>query len=143
MDVFLIKTKTIMEIKETTVTESQLKMVTELFVSDNAKINLEAEDVRKIVVGRTGVMYEASQEALVRSEFMKGFFVELSVKKQVKESTHLLICIDEDQNDKLTMMDIMSLSDFMSSLGKDVDMLWAVNTNTSGNGITIRVLSMR
>lgn len=133
----------IMNIKETKITEAQLDMVTEVIVSEDAKINLDAEDVRKIVGGRTGVMYEAQQEGEERAEFMKEFFDAVASNTQVKGCTHMLISLEEDQNDKLSMMDMMAVNDFLGSLGEGIELLWGVKPSKSASGMVIRVVCMQ
>lgn len=133
----------IMKITETKITDAQLDIVTEVIVSEDAKINLDAEDVRKIVTGRTGVMYEAQQEGKERAEFMTGVFEALAAKPQVKGCTHMLISLEEDQNDKLSMMDMMAVNDFVGSLGEGIELLWGVKPSTSAPGMAIRVVCMK
>lgn len=132
-----------MKIKETKITDAQLDMVTEVIVSEDAKINLDAEDVRKIVEGRTGVMYEAQQEGEERAQFMTGVFETLAAMPQVKDSTRMLISLEEDQNDKLSMMDMMAVNDFVGSFGEGIELLWGVKPSKSASGMTIRVVCMK
>lgn len=58
--------------------------------SKEAMICLDADDVSKVIVGKSGIMYEAQQEGKSHSEFMKSFFNELVAKPQVKNSRMFL-----------------------------------------------------
>lgn len=95
-----------MKIKETEITEALLDQITERVVSKEAMICLDADDVSKVIVGKSGIMYEAQHEGKSHSEFMKSSFNELVAKPQVKNSSNVLISIKMDGQNPLVMEDI-------------------------------------
>lgn len=62
-----------MKIKETEVTETLLSQITEQVVSKEAIMCPDADDVCKVIVGKSGIMYEVHHEGKCHSEFMKAF----------------------------------------------------------------------
>lgn len=95
-----------MKIKETEIIEALLDQITERVVSKEAMICLDADDVSKVIVGKSGIMYEAQHEVKSHSEFMKSSFNELVANPQVKNSSNVLISIKMDGQNPLMMEDM-------------------------------------
>lgn len=131
-----------MKIKETKISEAQMDEVYERVKSDKEYINIDATDVRSVIAGREGVMYEASQEDTDRSEFMKAFFEELASKQQVQGCSRMFISIGMDDNDPLSMSDLNYVNDFMSLFIDDVDVIWGVKSNKPGTGLSLLAVCM-
>lgn len=131
-----------MKIKETKITEAQLDEVYERVKSDKEFVNIDEPDVRHIIAGKDGVMYEAAQDDMDRSDFMKTFFDELSSKPQVKDCCKMFVSIAMDDEDPLTMSDLSYVNDFMYLFDDDTDAIWGVKSNESGKGASLLVVCM-
>lgn len=131
-----------MKIKETKITEAQMDEVYERVKSDKEYIGIDANDVRSVIAGKEGVMYEAGQEDMEHSEFMKAFFEELASKQQVKVCSRMFISIGMDDNDPLSMSDLNYVNDFMSLFIDDVDVIWGVKSNKPGTGLSLLAVCM-
>ena len=124
----------IMKIKETEITETLLNQITERVVSKGAMICLETDDVSKVIVGKSGIMYEANQEKKNHSDFMKSFFNELAAKPQVRNSSNVLISIKMDGENPLMMEDMGIIHEFMGVFTDDTEAICGVSTNDPSNG---------
>lgn len=131
-----------MKIKETKITEAQLDEVSERVKSDKEFVNIDEPDVRSVIAGREGVMYEASQEDMDCSEFMKAFFDELASKQQVKDCCKMFVSIAMDDEDPLTMSDLSYVNDFMYLFDDNTDAIWGVKSNEPGKGASLLVVCM-
>lgn len=123
-----------MKIKETEITETLLDQITERVVSKEAMICLDADDVSKVIVGKSGIMYEAHDEGKNHSDFMKSFFNELAAKPQVKNCTNVLISIKMDVENPLMMEDMGVIHEFMGVFADDTESIWGVSTNDPSKG---------
>lgn len=75
-----------MTIKEQHVNESQLDEVAGLIENEKNMINLDRDDVKSVLVGKEGILYQANQdEGVENSTFMKEFFGALKEKKVVQD----------------------------------------------------------
>lgn len=131
-----------MKIKETKITEALLDEVYERVKSDEELPNLDANDVRHIIAGEDGVMYEAVQDDMDRSDFMKTFFDELASKQQVKDCCKMFVSIGMDEEDPLTMSDLSYVNDFMYLFDDNTDAIWGVKSNEPGKGASLLVVCM-
>lgn len=123
-----------MKIKETEITETLLDQITERVVSKEAMICLDTDDVSKIIVGKSGIMYEAHHEEKDHSDFMKSVFNNLAAKPQVKKCSNVLICIKMDGENPLMMEDVDIIHEFMGVFADDTEAIWGVSTNDPSNG---------
>lgn len=130
-----------MKIKETEITETLLDQITERVVSKEAMICLDADDVSKVTVGKSGIMYEAHQEEKNHSDFMKSVFNELAAKPQVKNSSNVLISIKMDGKNPLIMEDMGFIHEFMGVFTGDTEVIWGVSTNDSSkDGMALLII---
>lgn len=129
-----------MKVKEIEITEALLDQITKRLVNNEAIIRLDADDVSKVIAGKNGIMYEAHQEEISQSDFMKSFFNELAVKPQVRNCTNILISIEMDNNNPLMMEDISIINQFMEQLSDDTETIWGVSTNSSDGVMTLLVI---
>ena len=129
-----------MKIKETEIIEALLDQITERVVSKEAMICLDADDVSKVIVGKSGIMYEAQHEVKSHSEFMKSSFNELLAKPQVKNSSNVLISIKMDGQNPLMMEDMGIIHEFMGVFIDDTEAIWGVSTNPSDGDMELLVI---
>ena len=129
-----------MKIKETEIIEALLDQITERVVSKEAMICLDADDVSKVIVGKSGIMYEAQHEVKSHSEFMKSSFNELVAKPQVKNSSNVLISIKMDGQNPLMMEGMGIIHEFMGGVIDDREAIWGVSTNPSDGDMELLVV---
>ncbi len=99
------------------VNESQLDESAGLIQNEESKINLDGNDVKTILIGKEGVLYQAVQdEGVDNSTFMKDFFNELRKKDEVLTCTSMLISIGMSQENPLIMVDMEIINDFFDQL---------------------------
>lgn len=130
----------IMKIKETEITETQLDQITERVISKEAMICLDADDVSKVIVGKSGIMYEAHDEGKNHLDFMKSYFDELAVKPQVRNCTNILISIKMDGENPLMMDDMGIIYEFMRVFVDDAEAIWGVSTNPLDGDLELLVI---
>lgn len=118
-----------MKIKETVFTEALLDQITERVVSKEAMICIDADDVNRVLVGKSGMMYEARHEDGTHSDFMESFFTELAAKSEVKNSKNVLISIKMDEESPLMMEDMNIINEFMDVFADDTKAIWGLSTN--------------
>ena len=83
-----------MKYTSTNVTDSQIPEISALVVNNDALISLDLDDVKSIMSGHEGVLYEGSQdENENHEEFMKSFFKELSSIQNVTKCHSILMFI--------------------------------------------------
>ena len=117
-----------MKIKETEIIEALLDQITERVVSKEAMICLDADDVSKVIVGKSGIMYEAQ------------LFNELVAKPQVKNSSNVLISIKMDGQNPLMMEGMGIIHEFMGVFIDDTEAIWGVSTNPSDGDMELLVI---
>lgn len=124
-----------------TITEEQLNEVVKVIVRHPGIINLDADDVRYVLSGKSGILYSAQQEGSDYQQFMKRIFKELSEKSQVKECQYMVMSIGMSAEEPMTMDDMDIINDFIGSLMNDVmEIKWGLKTNAEGEGMTIQVI---
>lgn len=117
--------------------------ITERVVNKEAMIRLDADDISKALIGKSGVMYEAHNAGKDRSDFINSFFNELAVKSQVKNSTSVLISIEADNNDPLMMEDTSIINGFIERFSDDTETIWGISTNSSDGIMKLLVICTR
>ena len=120
-----------MVIKEQHVTESQIDEVVKLIENAKNLINLDKDDVKSVLVGKEGVLYQANQEEGVEnSTFMKEFFGILKEKEVVQDCTSMLISIGMSPEEPLMMEDIEIIHDFFESFdNENLEAKWGLRNN--------------
>ena len=127
-----------MIIKEQHVSESQLDEVVRLIENGKCLINLDKDDVKSVLVGKEGVLYQTNQEEGVEDTFMKEFFGALKEKEVVQGCTSMLISIGMSPEDPLIMEDIEIIHDFFESIYKEnMVSKWGIKNNEAGERMSI------
>ena len=120
-----------MIIKEQHVSESQLDEVVKLIENVKGLINLDKDDVKSVLVGKEGVLYQANQEeGMENSTFMKNFFGALKENEVVQGCTSMLISIGMSPEEPLMMEDIEIIHDFFESFdNENLEAKWGLRNN--------------
>lgn len=128
-----------MVIKEQHVSESQLDEVVKLIENVKGLINLDKDDVKSVLVGKEGVLYQANQEEGVEnSTFMKDFFGALKENEVVQGCTSMLISIGMSPEDPMMMDDIEIIHDFFESIhNENMESKWGLKNNEAGERMSI------
>lgn len=128
-----------MTIKEQHVNESQIDEVAGLIENEKNMINLDRDDVKSVLVGKEGILYQANQdEGVENSTFMKEFFGALKETKVVQDCTSMLISIAMSPEDPLMMEDIEIIHDFLESINNEsLEVKWGIKNNEEGGRMTI------
>lgn len=128
-----------MVIKEQHVSESQLDEVVKHIENVKGLINLDKDDVKSVLVGKEGVLYQANQEEGVEnSTFMKDFFGALKENEVVQGCTSMLISIGMSPEDPMMMDDIEIIHDFFESIhNENMESKWGLKNNEAGERMSI------
>lgn len=128
-----------MVIKEQHVSESQLDEVVKLIENVKGLINLDKDDVKSVLVGKEGVLYQANQEeGMENSTFMKDFFGALKENEVVQGCTSMLISIGMSPEDPMMMDDIEIIHDFFESIhNENMESKWGLKNNEAGERMSI------
>ena len=128
-----------MIIKEQHVSESQLDEVVKLIENVKGLINLDKDDVKSVLVGKEGVLYQANQEEGVEnSTFIKDFFGALKENEVVQGCTSMLISIGMSPEDPMMMDDIEIIHDFFESIhNENMESKWGLKNNEAGERMSI------
>ena len=128
-----------MVIKEQHVSESQLDEVVKLIENVKGLINLDKDDVKSVLVGKEGVLYQANQEEGVEnSTFMRDFFGALKENEVVQGCTSMLISIGMSPEDPMMMDDIEIIHDFFESIhNENMESKWGLKNNEAGERMSI------
>ena len=128
-----------MVIKEQHVCESQLDEVVKLIENVKGLINLDKDDVKSVLVGKEGVLYQANQEeGMENSTFMKNFFGALKENEVVQGCTSMLISIGMSPEDPMMMDDIEIIHDFFESIhNENMESKWGLKNNEAGERMSI------
>ena len=128
-----------MVIKEQHVSESQLDEVVKLIENVKGLINLDKDDVKSVLVGKEGVLYQANQEeGMENSTFMKNFFGALKENEVVQGCTSMLISIGMSPEDPMMMDDIEIIHDFFESIhNENMESKWGLKNNEAGERMSI------
>lgn len=130
-----------MKITETKVTESQIEQIEDKFVKKDAFINIDLTDVKEVLFGKEGVLYEGQDEIGVGYEtFFQRFFAELITKDQVKQAKHILISIGNIESDPLSMTDMSAINEAMALFSEDAEICWGVINVKPEDGLVINVI---
>lgn len=129
----------IMEIITKHVNESQLEEIAELIQNGESMIGLDRNDVKAILVGKEGELYQALKEDDVdNSAFMRNFFNELKKKEEVRSCTSMLISLGMSKDSPLMMEDMEIINDFFDSFeNENLEIKWGVKNNEESKGMTL------
>ena len=128
-----------MVIKEQHVTESQIDEVVKLIENVKNLINLDKDDVKSVLVGKEGILYQANQEEGVEnSTFMKEFFDTLKEKEVIQDCTSMLISIGMSPEEPMMMEDMEIIHDFFESIhNENLEAKWGLKNNEEGERMSI------
>ena len=132
-----------MEISEKHINESQINEVLRLVKSGSGNVmNIDKEDVERVLVGKEGVLYQTSQEEdMDNCRFMREFFNELKQKDEVRTCTSMLICIGMLQENPLTIGDMGIINDFLDDIySEDMEVKWEAKNNPQGERMSLLVV---
>ena len=121
------------------VNESQIEEISGLIQNGQSMIGLDRNDVKTILMGKEGILYQAVQdESVDNSTFMRDFFNELKKKDQVRSCTSMLISLGMSQDNPLIMEDMEVINDFFESFDNDnIEAKWGVKNNEEGMRMTL------
>lgn len=113
------------------VNESQINEIVGLINNGESMICLDRNDVKTVLVGKEGALYQAVQdEGVENSTFMKDFFNELMKKDEVRACTSILISLGISQDNPLMMEDIEIIHDFFESFdNENLEAKWGLRNN--------------
>lgn len=128
-----------MTITEKHVNESHIDEVARLIQNEKMMINLDRNDVKVILLGKEGMLYQAIQEEDVdHCTFMREFFGELMKKENVKTCTSLMLSIGMSSEDPLMMDDMLIVQDFFDSFDSEsIEMKWGLKNSPAGSRMTL------
>lgn len=130
-----------MKITETKVTEAQIEQIEDKFVKKDAFISIDVTDVKEVLVGKEGVLYEGQEEIGVGYEtFFQHFFAELIARDQVKQAKHILISIGNIESAPLSMTDMSAINEAMALFSEDAEICWGVVNVKPEDGLVINVI---
>lgn len=112
-------------------TEAHIAEVAEKVVDPMAMIGLDMNDVKKIVEGHEGLMFEGTQDDNESTEeFLTAFFNEIGKLEEMKDAISLILSIQFSSGNGMIMMEEMNIiNDFMSSLSENVEAVWGLKAN--------------
>ena len=121
------------------VNESKLEEIAGLIQNEESMINLDRNDIKAILMGKEGILYQAVQdEGVDNSTFMKDFFNELKKKVEVRTCTSMLISIGMSQDSPLMMEDLEVINDFFESFDNEsLEAKWGIKNNDEGMRMTL------
>lgn len=130
-----------MKIIETRVTEAQWEEVSRLVIQEDAYIGVDTLDVRNILIGKAGVMYQGKEDASIGyTAFFQEFCKDLLSREQVKNCRYMLISIGNIETDPMHMTDICAINEFFEELSPEIEAMWSVFRNKAEDGLTITAI---
>ena len=116
--------------------------MTDLIVDEKAMIGLDRNDVKYVLDGKAGMLFEAQNEKNEdNGSFIKHFFDELAKRKEVVSCTYMLINFAMAEESPLTMDDMNNLNDFFRSIvNEEMEVKWGIRTNENFNDMAILVI---
>lgn len=104
-----------MKITETQVTEAQWEEVSRLVIQEDAYMDVGSTDVRNILIGKAGAMYQGKEG-------------------------YMLISIGNIETDPMNMTDICAINEFFEELSPEIEAMWSVFRNKAEDGLTITAI---
>lgn len=128
-----------MELIAKSVNETQLEEVKDVVSAGDGIIAIDEEDVKSVLVGKVGVIYEAHQKSGVDNDtFMRDFFDELITQDAVQSCTNMLICIGVSSDNPLLMESMNIINNFFLSIDNEaMEVRWGIVENKAGKGMSI------
>lgn len=133
-----------MKIIETQVTEVLAEEVEKQVTQSDSLVCIDSSDVKRILEGKTGVMYQGQEDPSVGyASFFQSFFAELLAKEQVKNCQCILLSVGNLESAPLNMTDIGLVNTFIDELPSEVEAVWSVVNTQPEDGLTITAVCTR
>ncbi|MCQ2294774.1 MAG: hypothetical protein MJZ67_03880 [Bacteroidales bacterium] len=116
-----------MKYATTAVTEALIEDIVGLFVTENASVSIDREEILSAIAGKNGVMFEATQEEENREVFFRLLSNELSKKSEVQECRSMLLCFVVPDGDNLGMDEMGFFIDLVGQMLPEADVIWGTN----------------
>jgi len=131
-----------MKITEKYVNESYLEEVYQLLQKGKKLINLDLENVKSVLVGKEGILYEAyKDDGVENGAFLKEFFNTLRKMESVQNCTSLLLNIVTPEDDQLLMDDMEYVRYFFWIFeDKDLKIQWGLRTSEAGTRSRVQTI---
>lgn len=111
-----------------------------MIVSGNQLIGLDENDIKQMVEDRNGHVFICEQENEAHDDFIKEALKQLASKQEVTSSKHILLSLQTDGSDGLSMDDMNQVNDFMDKMGEDFEIKWGLTQLEDGAKIRIILL---
>ena len=119
-----------MRITEKQVDESHINEIVELIMNHDGLINIDEDDVKFVLAGREGMLYQVTKEEdMENGPFMRDFFNELKKKETVLNCTRILVSIGVPPCDSLSMEDVEVIRNFFASIdNENLEIKWGLKS---------------
>ena len=114
--------------------------LTSMIVSGNQLIGLDENDIKQMVEDRNGHVFICEQENEAHDDFIKEALKQLASKQEVTSSKHILLSLQTEASDGLSMDDMNQVNDFMDKMGEDFEIKWGLTQLEDGAKIRIILL---
>lgn len=115
--------------------------LTSMIISGNSLIGLDESDIKQVVENRNGHVFICEQENEAHDDFIKEALDQLTSKQEVTSSKHILLSLQTEASDGLSMDDMNQVNDFMDKLGEDFEIKWGLTQLEDGEKIRIILLA--
>ena len=115
--------------------------LTSMIISGNSLIGLDESDIKQVVENRNGHVFICEQENEAHDDFIKEALDQLASKQEVTSSKHILLSLQTEASDGLSMDDMNQVNDFMDKLGEDFEIKWGLIQLEDGEKIRIILLA--
>ena len=115
--------------------------LTSMIISGNSLIGLDESDIKQVVENRNGHVFICEQENEAHDDFIKEALDQLASKQEVTSSKHILVSLQTEASDGLSMDDMNQVNDFMDKLGEDFEIKWGLTQLEDGEKIRIILLA--
>ena len=115
--------------------------LTSMIISGNSLIGLDESDIKQVVENRNGHVFICEQENEAHDDFIKEALDQLASKQEATSSKHILLSLQTEASDGLSMDDMNQVNDFMDKLGEDFEIKWGLTQLEDGEKIRIILLA--
>lgn len=115
--------------------------LTSMIISGNSLIGLDESDIKQVVENRNDHVFICEQENEAHDDFIKEALDQLASKQEVTSSKHILLSLQTEASDGLSMDDMNQVNDFMDKLGEDFEIKWGLTQLEDGEKIRIILLA--
>ena len=131
-----------MKITEKYVNESHLEEVYQLLQKGEKLINLDLENVKSVLVGKEGILYEAYKDGGAENgAFMEEFFDTVKKMEMVQNCTGILFNITMPDDDQLMMEDMDIINCFLKLFEeKNMMIRWGLRVDEQGSQTSILMI---